>query len=176
MCAAGRDRAAPHMPDWLDAALTWLQNSTLGDAVRGTPFLYPTLESIHILGIAILVGPAFAFDLRLLGVGHRSIAVTTAARYLLPVSQVGLGASLVTGLALLSAQATVVAGSGAAPWKFGLLLVAGINVLIFHRGIYRRILDWNSAPVAPPAARIAAGVSLVAWTAVISAGRFLAYS
>ena len=63
------------MPDWLDALLSWLQGSALGEAVRGTPFLYPTLEAIHILGIALLVGPAFAFDLRLLGVG-----ATTRAR------------------------------------------------------------------------------------------------
>jgi len=163
------------MPNWLDAILSWLQASALGEAVRGTPFLYPTLEAIHILGIAVLVGPAFAFDLRLLGVGRRLVAVTTAARHLLPVSHVGLGVSLVTGLALLSAQATVVAGSAAAPWKFGLLLVAGLNVLVFHRGVYVRVDEWADAAVTPVAARAAAGVSLTAWTGVVFAGRFLAY-
>jgi hypothetical protein len=163
------------MPEWLDAMLSWLQGSALGGAVRGTPLLYPTLESIHILGIALLIGPAFAFDLRLLGVGHRIVSVTTAARYLLPVSHVGLVASLVTGIALLSAQAAVVAGSDAAPWKFGLLLVAGLNVLVFHRGVYGRVDEWADAAVTPVAARVAAGVSLTAWTGVVFAGRFLAY-
>lgn len=52
--------------------------------MRSTPFMYATLESLHILGIAVLVGPAFAFDLRLLGVGRRLIPVTRAARYLFP--------------------------------------------------------------------------------------------
>jgi hypothetical protein len=147
----------------------------LGEAVRATPFLYPVLEASHILGIAVLVGPAFAFDLRLLGVGRDLVPISTAARYLLPVSHVGLVVALATGLALLSAQAVVVAASGAAPWKFGLLLLAGLNVLVFHRGVYRRVEEWTDAAVIPIAARVAATVSLTAWTGVIFAGRFLAY-
>ncbi len=163
------------MPDWLDALLRGLQASPLGEAVRGTPYLYPMLESSHILGIVVLVGPAFAFDLRLLGVGRRLLAVTTAARYLLPVSHVGMVVALGTGVALLSSQATVVAGSAAAPWKFGLLLLAGLNVLVFHRGVYRRAGEWADTAATPVAARVAAIVSLIAWTGVVFAGRFLAY-
>lgn len=163
------------MPDWLEQILGWLQGSGLGDAVRSIPFLYATLESIHILGIAVLVGPAFAFDLRLLGVGRRLVSVTTAARYLLPVSHVGLAVAVATGIALFSAQAVGVAGSAAAPWKLGLLLVAGLNVLVFHRGVYRRVKDWGDADATPIAARTAAVVSMTAWTGVIFAGRFLAY-
>ena len=163
------------MPPWLDSLLTWLQGSVLGEAVRGTPFLYPVLESSHILGIALLIGPAFAFDLRLLGVGRHLVPVPAAARYLLPLSHVGLAVALATGVALLSAQAVVVAASGAAPWKFGLLLLAGLNVLIFHRGVYRRVEDWADVDVTPVPARVAAGVSLTAWTGVILAGRFLSY-
>lgn len=159
-----------------EQVLTWLQDSALGAAVRGTPFLYPTLESLHILGIAILIGPAFAFDLRLLGFGRRLLPVRTAARFLLPLSHIGLLIALVTGVALFSAQPIVVAGSGAAPWKFGLLLVAGVNILVFHRGIYRRIDEWADAAATPIAARAAAGVSVTAWTGVLFAGRLLAYT
>ena len=164
------------MLELLDPLLDWLQATPVGEAVRSTPFLYPVLEASHILGIAVLVGPAFAFDLRLLGVGRHLVSVRSAARYLLPVSHVGLVIALFTGAALLSAQAAVVAGSSAAPWKFGLLLLAGLNVLVFHRGVYRRVEDWAKAPVAPRAARAAASVSLTTWTGVIFAGRLLAYT
>lgn len=163
------------MPEWLEQFLRLLQDSPLGDAVRTTPFMYATLESLHILGIAVLVGPAFAFDLRLLGVGRRLVSVTTAARYLLPVSHVGLAIAIATGLGLFSAQAVGVAGSSAAPWKLGLLLVAGLNVLVFHRGVYRRIADWTEASRTPAAARVSGVVSMTTWTGVIFAGRFLAY-
>lgn len=160
----------------IDSLLLLLQGSALGDVVRNAHFLYPVLEAIHILGIALLVGPAFAFDLRLLGVGNSVLSVTTAARYLLPVSHVGLAIAVATGVALLSAQATVVAHTGAAPWKFGLLLLAGLNVPVFHYGVYRRVDGWNDVAFTPIAARIGAAVSMIAWTGVILAGRLLAYT
>lgn len=161
---------------FLNSLLMLLQSSSLGDLVRNAAYLYPLLEAVHILGIALLVGPAFTFDLRLLGVGHRVVPVTTAARYLLPVSHVGLAVAAITGIALLSAQATVIAGTGAAPWKLGLLIVALVNVPVFHYGIYRHVDRWTSAAVTPVAARAAAGVSVIAWTGMIFAGRLLAYT
>jgi len=164
------------MLDLLNSLLKLLQGSALGETVRSAEFLYPALEATHILGIAVLVGPAFTFDLRLLGLGHRVVSVTTAARYLLPVSHIGLAIAVATGIALLSAQATVVAGTGAAPWKFGLVLLACLNVLVFHYGIYRRVEEWKDVAVAPVAACVGAAVSMIAWTGVIFAGRLLAYT
>ncbi|PIO99449.1 hypothetical protein [Pleomorphomonas carboxyditropha] len=164
------------MLDLLDSLLKLLQGSALGQTVRSAEYLYPVLEATHILGIALLVGPAFTFDVRLTGVGHRVVSVTTAARYLLPVSHIGFAITVITGIALLSAQATVVAGAGAAPWKFGLLILACLNVLVFHYGIYRRVDEWTDSAVTPVAARVGAGVSLTAWTGVIFAGRLLAYT
>ncbi|MEZ0212935.1 MAG: hypothetical protein ACAH27_08310 [Xanthobacteraceae bacterium] len=160
----------------LDPMLRRLQASALGDLVRNAEYIYPILESVHILGIALLVGPAFTFDFRLLGVGHRVLSVTTAARYLLPVSHVGLIVAAITGITLLSAQATVVANTGAAPWKLALLILAGLNALVFHYGVYRHVDRWTDAAVTPIAARVAAGVSMTAWTGVILAGRLLAYT
>jgi hypothetical protein len=164
------------MLDLLDSLLMLLQGSALGQTVRNAEYLYAVLEATHILGIALLVGPAFTFDLRLLGVGHRVVSAKTAARYLLPVSHIGFAIAVATGISLLSAQATVVAGAGAAPWKFGLLILAGFNVPVFHYGIYRRVDEWTDAAVTPFAARVGAVVSLIAWTGVIFAGRLLAYT
>lgn len=160
----------------LNSLLMLLQGSSLGDLVRNAQYIYPLLEAIHILGIALLVGPAFAFDLRLLGVANRVVTVPMAARHLLPVSHVGLAMAFATGIALLSAQATVVGNTGAAPWKFGLLILAGLNVPLFHYGVYRRVDEWAEAAVTPIAARAAAVVSMVAWIGVIIAGRLLAYT
>ncbi|MCZ8403807.1 hypothetical protein BI147_02760 [Achromobacter xylosoxidans] len=164
------------MPESLNSLLRLLQDSALGETVRNAEFLYPVLEASHILGIALLVGPAFIFDLRLLGFGHHIVPVTTAARHLLPVSHIGFALLMITGIALLSSQATVVAGTGAAPWKFGLLILACVNVLVFHCGIYRRVNEWTDATATPIAARAGASVSLITWTGVIFAGRLLAYT
>lgn len=164
------------MLDLLDPLLRLLQGSALGETVRNAGYLYPVLEATHILGIGFLVGPAFTFDLRLLGVGHRVVSVTTAARTLLPISHIGLAIAVATGIALLSAQATMVAAAGAAAWKLGLLILACLNVLVFHYGVYRRVNEWKDAAIAPVAACLGAGVSLISWTGVIFAGRLLAYT
>lgn len=163
------------MPELLNTWLMLLQDSTLGETVRNIQYLYPVLESIHILGIALLVGPAFIFDLRLLGAGQRAVPVTTAAHCLLPISHIGLMIVAITGIALLSAQATIVATAGAAPWKLGLIVVAGINVLVFHQGVYRKVADWDVQAPVPFLAKVSALISVFAWTGVIIAGRFLAY-
>jgi hypothetical protein len=164
------------MPDTLKALLLLLQDSALGAAMRSAAFLYPIVESIHIIGIALLVGPAFLFDLRILGVGRNTVSAMTAARVLLPVSRIGIAIAVLTGVALLSAQATSVASSGAAPWKLGLLILAGVNVLIFHLGPHGRVDRWEEAAAAPLAARVCAALSLILWTGVILAGRLIAYT
>ncbi len=156
--------------------LSWLEDGSLAEAVRGTPYLYPTLESIHIIGIALLIGPAAAFDLRLLGLARHSLPVTTAASYLLPLSRVGFVVAAVTGVLLLVPGANLVVDRGSAPWKLGLILVGGLNILIFHRRAYRGVAAWDLDATTPGSARAAAVVSLLSWSGVTVAGRLLAYT
>ncbi|MEB3372344.1 DUF6644 family protein [Saccharopolyspora mangrovi] len=154
----------------------WLEAGWFAEAIRSTAYLYPTLESIHIIGIALLIGPAAAFDLRLLGVGRRSLRVTTAADHLLPLSRLGFVIAAVTGVAMFLPGASVIADRGSAPWKLGLIVLAGLNILIFHRHTYRSVADWDTTRATPAAARAAAIVSLVSWSGVTVAGRLLAYT
>jgi hypothetical protein len=76
---------------WLGEISARLEQSGVGDAVRLTPNPYLTLESLHVFGIALLVGPATAVDLRLLGVGRRVLPATIVSRHLLPLSHAGFG-------------------------------------------------------------------------------------
>lgn len=160
----------------LVAILSHLQASPLGEAVRNAEYLYAVLESAHVLGIGLLVGPAFAFDLRLLGLGRQFVSVPGAARHLLPVSHLGFAIAIISGFGLLSAQATMVAAAGAAPWKLGLLILACLNALIFHLGVFRHVESWKRDKNTPVAARISALISLLTWVGVISAGQLLAYT
>ncbi|WP_405928061.1 hypothetical protein OG554_05020 [Streptomyces griseus] len=160
----------------MDNVFSWLENTWLAETIRSTAYLYPMLESIHIIGIALLIGPAAAFDLRLLGVGQQMLRVTTAANHLLRLSHVGFVITAVTGVALFLPGANLIADRGSAPWKLGLILLAGINILIFHRRTYRNVADWDTNQPTPIAARCAAVVSLTSWTGVTIAGRLLAYT
>ncbi|MEU8393724.1 hypothetical protein AB0C28_00910 [Nonomuraea sp. NPDC048892] len=156
--------------------LTWLESTWLAEFVRETPWVYSSLEIVHLLGMALLVGPATLFDLRLLGAGQGAISVSAAARHLLPVARTGFAAAAASGAAMFAGSAREIAGTGAAPVKLALLGVAGLNVALFHLGVYRRVGAWNGDRRAPAAARAAGAVSLVTWTGVLACGRLIAYT
>ncbi|RYB93709.1 hypothetical protein EUA93_04660 [Nocardioides oleivorans] len=155
---------------------SWLEDNVVAEAVRGTPYLYPTLETIHIIGIALLAGPAAAFDLRLLGFGRRLLSVTVAADYLLPLARIGFAVAAVTGIAMFLPGANLIADRASAPWKLGLLIIAGLNIALFHRRMYRNVAGWDLDRPPPGTARLAAVVSLASWSGVTLAGRLLAYT
>jgi hypothetical protein len=160
----------------MNGIFSWLDDGWFAEAVRGTAYLYPMLESVHIFGIALLIGPAAAFDLRLLGLGRQTLRVRTAASHLLPLSQLGFMIAATTGLAMFLSSATLIADRGSALWKLGLIMLAGLNILIFHRRTYRGVADWDIGRSAPAAAQVAAVVSLTSWLGVTVAGRLLAYT
>ena len=160
----------------MDDLLTWLEDGWLAEAVRGTAYLYPVLESIHILGIALLVGPAVAFDLRLLGLARHKLRVTTAADYLLPLSRFGFVIAAGTGVLMFLPGAGLIADRGSAPWKLGLILIAALNLLVFDRRTYLGVRQWGADQPTPAGARVAAMHSLTSWSGVTLAGRLLAYT
>jgi hypothetical protein len=163
------------MPSWLSEWLRAIERTSVGDFVRSSPYLYPVLESLHILGIALMVGAAIAVDLRLVGFGRAALPVTIVTRHLLRLSHVGFAIVASTGLLMFTGIAFGAASSPAAPWKFGLIVVAGVNILVFHFGIYRTVATWDKNVRPPLAAQVSGLVSACSWTGVIIAGRFLAY-
>lgn len=102
--------------------------------------------------------------------------MTIAASHLLRLSRLGLVIAAATGVAMFLPGANLIADRGSAPWKLGLILLAGLNILIFHRRTYRSVADWDADQPTPVAARCAAVISLASWTGVTIAGRLLAYT
>ncbi len=160
----------PTGPGWLVA----LETSGLGEALRGSLWLYPLVEVLHILGLALLVGAVAAFDLRLMGL-HARLPAEALSRLLLPVAVVGFVLAVPTGILLFISEATALAGNPAFLVKMGLLIAALANIALFHCGAGRRILDWGGGGRPPAAARVAGAASLLLWVAVLAAGRLIAY-
>jgi hypothetical protein len=156
------------------AWLVWLETSAVAGTMRGSIWLYPIVEIVHIVGFVVLVGAAMMFDLRLLGVSP-ALPASGMARHHLPWARAALLLVVPSGLAMFTAHATDFASSPAFRVKLILLAAAGLNALIFHRGVYRSVAGWEVQAPVPITARVAAVVSLVLWLGVISAGRLLAY-
>jgi hypothetical protein len=161
---------SPAGPAWL----VWLESSALAVAMRQWLWFYPAVEIAHITGLAMLVGAAAMFDLRLLGVSRR-LPVADLARHLLPWARAGFALVVPTGLMMFIAHATEMATNPAFQLKLTLVALAVGNATIFHRWPFRSVARWNVDAPAPPAARVAAALSLTLWIGVIACGRLLAY-
>ncbi|RAJ97945.1 hypothetical protein LX87_02852 [Larkinella arboricola] len=154
----------------------WLQhieNTGLAAAIRQSNWLYPGLEIVHIVGIVLLVGGAFLFDLRLLNFSPR-IPVAALATHVLPWSRRGLLLVVPSGLLLFSTNAESLGNDPMFWLKMILIVVAGVNVAVFHRITFRSSTGWQGGKT-PPGAKAAAICSMVVWLATIACGRLLAY-
>jgi hypothetical protein len=160
----------PSGPAWL----VWIETTTFAAAMREWLWLYPAIEILHILGFTILVGSAALFDLRLLGVSP-FISVGALANHVLPWARRSLLLIVPTGAMMFSAHATEMADNPAFQLKLVLITLAGINAAVFHRGVFRKLADWESQSSTPKAAKLAAILSLFLWAGVITCGRLLAY-
>lgn len=151
----------------------WLEYSYLAVYIRQSPLLFPAIEVVHIVGFIFLVGSAFLFDLRLLGIAKK-ISVKDVAEYVLPWSRRSLLIVVPSGLLLFISQAKALSTNGVFGLKLVLILIAFTNAGIFHRFTFRSVSTWPTSET-PVAAKAAALISLVLWTSVITCGRLIAY-
>ncbi|WP_237144427.1 DUF6644 family protein [Pontibacter pamirensis] len=161
------------MPIALAGLMQDLEASALASAIRQSNWLYPFLEILHILGIVLLVGAAFLFDLRLLGFS-RNLPVPDLARHVLPWSRRGLYLIVPSGLLLFSTNAVALASDPVFHIKLIMLAVGGINAGLFHRYIFSTAQGWMHGNT-PGMAKAVAVCSIVVWVVVIACGRLLAY-
>lgn len=152
----------------------WLEASALAVYIRQSHMLYPVIELVHILGFVFLVGSAFLFDLRLLGISKK-IPVSDLARHLLPWSRRSLLLVIPSGLFLFMSEATALSSNRILGIKLILICLAFTNAGYFHRYTLKTISAWDHLQPTPRAARAAGIISLLLWTGVLTCGRFLAY-
>ena len=162
------------MFDWWFGIASAAESSALAGWLRSSPWGYPAIESAHIWGLAVLLGTSVAFDLRLLGLGAR-LPVDALARFLLPCARGGFTVAAISGVLLYTMQATTFAAQPLFYVKLGSIAVAVANATLFHRGVFRSVSQWSYSPYTPAAAKIAAVVSIIAWSFALLCGRWLAY-
>lgn len=143
-------------------------------AMREWLWLYPSVEIVHIFGLAILVGSVVMFDLRVLGLS-KGISVRALSRHLLPWSVGALVLIVPTGFLMFSAHASDFIANRAFQLKMALLFTAGLNAVFFRTGPYQTVKAWDVAVPAPLVAKLSVAVSILLWIAIISCGRLLAY-
>jgi hypothetical protein len=157
-----------HICQYIDAT----QSST---ALRESFYVFPIVEGIHVISLALSVGLVIWFDLRLAGFILKDQPVSEVFRPIRPYVLTGFGIMFVTGLALFWSLALRCYSSPFFWGKMLMLLLAGINISVYHLTIDRRQWQWDKMPTPPVQARIAGIVSLTLWIGIIAAGRLMAY-
>jgi hypothetical protein len=145
-------------------------------ALRESLWMYPIIETAHVLGLCLFVGTAWLWDLRLLGLTLRSVRVSQLSKQLLPWTAAGFAVMAVSGLLLVFSEPLRFYSNIFFRIKVALLAFAGINAFIFHQTVGRRSDDWDLNRITPVPAKVAGGLSLGLWTAVIVTGRLIAYN
>ena len=153
---------------------SWLESTGIAVAMREWTWAYPIVEIAHIIGFVVLVGGAFLFDLRLLGVS-RALPVTQLERHLLRWSRLSLLIVVPTGFLMFMTNATKLAENPVFRLKLLLILLAGINALAFRMWTSKSIGDWDVSEPTPAPAKTSAVVSMLLWASVISCGRLIAF-
>jgi hypothetical protein len=153
----------------------WLENTPAAVALRNSVWVFDLTETIHTLGIVLVAGTIMLVDLRLLGMGLKREPISEVVSRIVPFTLSGFCLMFITGGSLFAAEAVKLYSSPAFRIKLILLSLAGLNALIFHLTVYKQAAEWDSAPAAPPRARLAGVFSLILWIAIIAAGRAIAY-
>jgi hypothetical protein len=158
----------PLAPAWAST----LEASAWALGVRDSTWIYPLANLTHLLGLALLVGPIAAFDLRLLGIG-RSIDVPALSRLLTPFAICGLLLSIASGSVLFIADAGALVANPVFLIKMSLLAAGVLNAVAFRLVWQSRLRRWDFRP--PVVGRLQALLSIAIWLSTATSGRLIAY-
>jgi len=158
------------------SACEWLQSLPWTSGIKESTWQFPVIESIHSLALAVMLWPAAILDLRLLGLVMRRRPVSEVASQFLPWIWTGFTVMILSGALLFASEAVKCYKSPFFRVKVMLLVVAGLNALIFHKTVFQGVEAWDQDAATPWRARLAGGCSLLIWVGVVAMGRALAYA
>jgi hypothetical protein len=163
------------MPGFLQAA----EHTSLAAAMRGElgwEWLFPIVETLHVISLAMVFGSIVMVDLRLVGAASRNSALSRLSGEVLPYTWGAFICAVVTGTLLFVSKVHVYFYNLQFQLKFLCMFLAGVNMAVFHFGAYRHVLEWDERYPPPRAARLAGALSIALWIGVIFFGRWIGFT
>ena len=151
-------------------AFAWIERTPIAEALRNSRVLYPMVEIIHLIGLALFAGPLFLINMALLGLAMRRQPVAEFARALLPWTRAGIVLLLVTGPLMLAAQATKWYYNPVFWFKMALLTLA----IAFQWRVHRKVMS-ECAPLRPLPAKLIGGFSLLLWISTALSAKIMEF-
>ena len=157
----------------MQAFSVWLEATPLSKALFDIAWLWPLCESLHFIGLALLIGGAGFLDLRLLGL-FRGVSIRDVKAFM-PFAVAGFAINLVTGALFLFMQPHLYLTGGIWWTKVGFILLAGLNAMFFETRLSGQALAMDPNADTPRAMKLIGGLSLLSWFGVLYCGRMLPY-
>jgi hypothetical protein len=156
--------------------VSFLENSSIADNIRENDLLFPVIESVHVLSICLVVGSILVVDLRLLGFASTRWRVSRVTRAILPLTWGAFVVAVASGGLLFISNATKYLSNGFFIAKLCLIGAAGVNMAIFHFISANDMSKWDKNARLPLPARLAGGLSILLWIAVVACGRWIGFT
>jgi hypothetical protein len=154
------------------SALDWIAEN-LGVVVLTLPWTWPIMETLHFIGLCMLLGGLLVIDLRLLG--YNRLIPTVASHDILPIVYTGLAINTLTGVLFFIGDPHRYFVNISFQIKMLLVVLAGLNALWFQFKLSPRIDALPAGGALPGEARVAGALSLGLWFGVLILGRLIPY-
>jgi hypothetical protein len=152
-----------------------LQASPLGSTISQSTWMFPTIETVHVIAVASVIGTIAVVDLRLIGVASNKRPASALIHEFLPWTWAAFALAVVSGGLLFTSRAADYMAIQPFVAKFAIMALAAVNMLVFHLTTEKRIAAWDQGRPAI-GARIAGGLSLLLWSAIVVCGRQVGFS
>lgn len=163
----------------IDSIITAIHDTSLSAFVRGdfpgTEWVFPIIETIHVLCLTIVFGTISMVDMRLLGLVGRQVPFTKLYRELIPWTWWSFAGAVLFGSILATGKIEDYARSPQFLAKFVLMALVGLNMVLFHIGPYRKVASWDKMVPTPAGPRLAGALSLAFWISIIFFGRWVGF-
>ncbi|HWK68002.1 MAG TPA: DUF6644 family protein [Rhizobiaceae bacterium] len=153
-----------------------LEASAVANWIRTSFYAQPLISALHLFGLTMVFGTISIVDLRLLGIPNAGRPFTVIAGELLRWTWLAFALTFVTGLLMFTTSAAAYYQNTPFRLKMLVLLLAGVNMLIFELLTVRSVERWNKDAPAPATAKVAGALSLLFWIGVICFGRWIGYT
>ena len=149
----------------------WFDASWMGALVRDSRWIFPAIEAVHIVALALLFGAILMLDMRLLGLSFKNKPIAQLAQDFSPWILSSLIIILATGLLLFASEALKAYSS--VPFQVKMLFL--IAAMIFHYTIFRWITRADEGRISPAWNKLAAIISILLWVGVGIGGRGIGF-
>jgi branched-subunit amino acid transport protein len=147
----------------------WSEATALGTAIRNSEYAFPMIEFVHLAALAVIGGAVIVVDMRLLGLGLKTVPLPRLAKDAQPYVTASLLVMLVTGIALYTSEATKCYASAA----FWIKMISLVLAIVFTYTIRKRTT--RAADLQAWAGKTVAVVSLLLWFGVAWGGRWIGF-